>query len=158
MDIFRQDLRGQGKSRTPRNAFPYQGASRAMFGMLQQFRGYQKTAVDAVRHILPSSISPNKSSSGEKGRKMTPTLATGISKMLCRVSGNTSCRRATMSRSNSANSSAFSFGIAASISVNVLIRRMMSEKTAPHRTLMDFASRESALCVRCGAIFGTLEF
>ena len=47
--------------------------------------GREKTAVDAVPHSRPSSISPSKSSSAESGRSTRPTWAGAISRTLCPV-------------------------------------------------------------------------
>jgi hypothetical protein len=99
----------------------YPGTDRVMIGMFNQLGGNKKARVDAVIHFRPSSISPSKSFSGKKGRKMRPMLTGAISstpwsgaRITFRISSVTRCTSA-------ANSSAFRFGSAASISDSVLM-------------------------------------
>jgi len=131
MDKLRQNLRRNGKPFTTGNQLRYQGTSGTMFGVFCQFRRDQKTGVYAVSHIRPSSISPNKSSSGEKGRRMRPTFTGGISNTLCPADGAAFRRSAWTNFSNSASSPAFNLGTAASISVNVLMSLYLATKRRP---------------------------
>jgi len=84
MHEFRQPLRRKGKLRAASDTFRNHRTSGNMIGVLDQFSGDQKAAIYAANHFLPLSISPNKSSSGEKGRRIRPTLTVGISNTLCR--------------------------------------------------------------------------
>jgi hypothetical protein len=58
--------------------------SRGRMGcVLCYLRSYQKACVESMDHAWPSSVSLRRSSSEVNGRSTTPTLTTGMSRMLC---------------------------------------------------------------------------
>ncbi len=134
MNELGQNLRCHGQSFAVCDQLRHQGTSTDMIRMLRHFHGDQKTGVQAVSHIRPSSISPNKSSSGERGRSIRPTLTVGMSKTLCVWDDDAFRRSAWTNRSNSASSSALNLGTAASISANVLIGLAVPSFVALHKS------------------------
>ncbi len=86
MDEFGEHLRHNGNAVALGDQL---GEQTPCFGMMCVFRDFdsnQKTSVDAMRHSLrPSSISPSRSSSGDTGRRILPTLKRGKSSKLCFV-------------------------------------------------------------------------
>ena len=138
MNELRENLGSERETISGSHQLRHPGAGRPAIGMLSQFGRDEKTRVDAVIHCRPSSISSKRSSSDEKGRRISPTLTGGISRTLCPKRPSTMAWRARAKRCCSiANSSAFSFGIAASISSSVLIHQYfatnLSERKARRR-------------------------
>jgi hypothetical protein len=118
---LRENLRSKREAVASPDHSRQPGPNRRMVGTLGHLCRNEKTRVDAVIHCRPSSSSSKRSSSDEKGRRISPTLTAGISRTLCSKTPSMAWRARARRCCSNANSAAFSLGIAASISSSVLI-------------------------------------